>query len=162
MKFAVPRTGAVPARRRFVALAAAALLAVPLAGTATAAAGTDGGSVTALRPSRAAVGTWSVRATGDDGNVIDTVMTLHADGTVSNNVGGTGTWTAADRDSFAFRLTEHVVDEHGLPVMRIEIEQKAVLSANGRAFTGSGTALTFDRQGTMTGETAVRTEARRA
>ncbi|KNB52150.1 hypothetical protein AC230_11325 [Streptomyces caatingaensis] len=140
-----------------MALAAAALLAVPLAGTAAA----EEGGTAGRPPWTAAAGTWSVRATGDDGDVVDTVMELRADGTVSNNVGGVGTWRATGPGAFVFRLDERVLDDRGDLVLRIEIEQRAVLSADRQGFTGSGTALTFDRRSTTTGEYAVRTEARR-
>ncbi|CAL9310608.1 hypothetical protein SUDANB25_04700 [Streptomyces sp. SudanB25_2051] len=145
------KAGAALWRRGLVSAAAAALAVVPLAGTAAAA--ESGGAVAerTVRPVAApsAVGTWNMRATGDDGHVIDTVMTLAADGTVTNNVGGTGTWTATGRHTFTFRLTERFHDADGNLAVRIEIAQSAVLCRDGKTFTSSGTAHTYDGSGVL-------------
>ncbi|MGD3111889.1 hypothetical protein [Streptomyces sp. YGL11-2] len=151
-------------RRGLVVVAATALAAVPMTGMAAARShrtdtGTHRSPAAAALPT--AVGTWSVRATGDDGNVINTVMTLASDGTLGNNVGGKGTWAATGRNTFAFHLSERLYDEHKNLVRRIEISQKAKLCGAGKTFTGSGTALTYDAKGALQATNQLRTEATR-
>ncbi|MFJ3631584.1 hypothetical protein [Streptomyces sp. NPDC090112] len=143
-----------------VAVAAAALVAVPLTGTAMAAQDTVTASAAVDQAAPAtAAGQWNVKAIGDDGHVIDTVMTLKADGTLTNNVGGKGTWTSTGRNTFTFKLTERFYDEHGTLVVHIEVTQNARLCAYGRTFTSTGTARTYDSQGAVINESGVRVEA---
>ncbi|WP_149179214.1 hypothetical protein [Streptomyces sp. TRM49041] len=145
------KLGAAVWRRGLGAATAAALAVVPMAGVAVAreGAGAQPQRATPIAAAPTAVGTWSVRATGDDGNVIDSVLTVAADGTLANNVGGTGTWTATGRTTFTFRMTERFHDADGNLVARIEIGQKAVLCHGGRTFTSSGTAVTYDGAGLL-------------
>ncbi len=146
------------ARLGAVALAAALVLA-PMAGAASA--HTERATASAAAPAALAspVGAWDLAATGDDGNVIETVTTFDADGTAHNNKGGTGTWTATGADTFSYRITE-LIYEGGHLVLRIEIEQDAVLCGDG--FTSQGTARSYDPSGAFLGTTAVTAVGTRA
>ncbi len=161
---ASPPTGAgawTTAGRLGTVALAVALVVAPLAGVASA--HTERTAATVPAAVRAAdaspVGPWKLKATGDDGNVIETVTTFHADGTAGNNKGGTGTWTATGRGTFSYQITE-LIHEGGQLVLRIEIEQEAALACGG--FTSEGTARSYDASGAFLGTTLVTAVGTRA
>lgn len=142
--------------RALTVLGALAVAVMPMTGMATAQTAEAGSakSYGAVRPAAQAtpVGVWAVKATGDDGNVINTVLTFTEDGTVSNNA-GTGTWKQLTPNSFSYHISERIYSD-GVLVMSIEISQTAVLRG-GNTFCGSGSAETFDPSGQSLGVTKV-------
>ncbi|MFG3255174.1 hypothetical protein [Streptomyces sp. NPDC048172] len=143
-------------------LAAGALAAVPATAAValpSAPAGSGGERVSDSRTAPSLVGTWAVRATGEDGSVNNTVIRFAKDGTLSNE-SGTGTWKKLGPGLFSYQLTEHIYDDSGALLMRIEIEQKGVLKS-GNSFASAGSAETFDPSGTSLGTTKVRGQGTR-
>ncbi|MEU7580059.1 hypothetical protein AB0B50_20950 [Streptomyces sp. NPDC041068] len=145
-------------RRGLVTLTAVGLLALPATGTALAQDKAASASPAAARLAESAAGTWSVIATGDDGNVIKTVMQLTSDGKATNDAGATGTWKTTGAATFSFHLTESI-HQGGNLVTRIEIDQDVTLS--GTSFSGSGAAQTYDGAGALVATNQVTTKADR-
>lgn len=91
-------------------------------------------------------GAWSAQITRPRGTLAQTFH-FTADGQAFMATGGAGTWTATGPGTFAFRISEPVLDEHGDCVAWVAVDQQAV--QHGDEFTSEGLSVVTGSDGRL-------------
>ncbi|WP_338676877.1 hypothetical protein V1460_30795 [Streptomyces sp. SCSIO 30461] len=106
-------------------------------------------------------GAWTVQVSRP-GGTYPGVLHFTTDGRVFLASGGAGSWRATGGASvgrFAFRIAEPVFDGTGACTGWVDIVQRATL--DGDAFSSTGTAVVYDREGRADRQARVGISARR-
>lgn len=98
-------------------------------------------------------GAWAVTVTFPDGHSEPELLSLTADGSVTEtnaNPGsgiGVGVWKQSEGRSFAYAFREQLLDASGTYIGDVRVSVEAVLDATGETFDGRGEGVGFDSAG---------------